>query len=392
MTQQNSGTYGSCNNQRRNYCCPSIENRNRQNESIKYHHHQYNQRDGKTRLPMHMPFFVRRLIILMSTMVIIVTMFTHNYILTTEIIMNDDIIMTLKSHNADRNYRLRFFQTTNNSYSYSNINSDSNPHKNRSRTMKNHNNTCTTCTTNNNPSRNNKMHHLRYDWTNLTPSLDMTKHIIQYQSNCSLPMSTFTYRNRFGLGSDLHVYSQALCNGIKSNRRIRTIGNWTFMDQSQCGGNDTNNNSNGDDVNNKSISNSNISSSSSSKKGSRNMLGSPMRCYFASSELNCPGDVEYAIDNPGFDNNHSLSKPNGNVVSTNSDCLSGLVLPSSEKEKDNDAVGQQKLFQVAVIESLFTRLTPLVVDEAERQLNLIFGGKEKVPKDLITVHIRWGKW
>ena len=305
--------------------------------------------------------------------------------------MNDDIIMTLKSHNADRNYRLRFFQTSNNSYS--NINSDSNPHKNRSRTMKNHNNTCTTCTTNNNPSRNNKMHHLRYDWTNLTPSLDMTKHIIQYQSNCSLPMSTFTYRNRFGLGSDLHVYSQALCNGIKSNRRIRTIGNWTFMDQSQCGGNDTNNNSNGDDVNNKSISNSNISSSSSSsKKGSRNMLGSPMRCYFASSELNCPGDVEYAIDNPGFDNNHSLSKPNGNVVSTNSDCLSGLVLPSSEKEKDNDVVGQQKLFQVAVIESLFTRLTPLVVDEAERQLNLIFGGKEKVPKDLITVHIRWGKW
>ncbi|OEU21317.1 hypothetical protein FRACYDRAFT_181416 [Fragilariopsis cylindrus CCMP1102] len=275
--------------------------------------------------------------------------------------------MTLKSHNADRNYRLRFFQTSNNSSSYSNINSDSNPHENRSRKMKNHNNTCTTCTTNNNPSRNNKMHHLRYDWTNLTPSLDMTKHIIQYQSNCSLPMSTFTYRNRFGLGSDLHVYSQALCNGIKSNRRIRTIGNWTFMDQSHS------------------------SSSSSSKKGSRNMLGSPMRCYFASSELNCPGDVEYAIDNPGFDNNHSLSKPNGNVVSTNSDCLSGLVLPSSEKEKDNDVVGQQKLFQVAVIESLFTRLTPLVVDEAERQLNLIFGGKEKVPKDLITVHVRWGK-
>jgi hypothetical protein len=357
-----------------------MKNRNRKNESIKFHHH-YNQQNEKTCLPMPIPFFVRRLIVLMSTMVIIVTMFAYNYILTAEIMNDDD--MTLKSHNDDNYYRLQFFQTYNNS--------NSNPHKNRPKTMKNHNNACTTCTTNYNPSRKKKIHlRTRYDWTNLTPSLDLTKHIIQYQSNCSLPMSTFNFRNRFGLGSDLHVYSQAVCNGIKSNRRIRTVGNWTFMDQSQCGNYDSNSNGDDDVNNNNNISNSNVSSSS--KRGSRNILGSPMRCYFASSELNCAGDVEYAIDNPEFDNQSPLSKANGNVVSTNSDCLSGLVLPSSEKEKDNDAAGQQKLFQVAVIESLFIRLTPLVVDEAERQLNLVFGGKEKVPKDLITVHIRWGKW
>lgn len=219
---------------------------------------------------------------------------------------------------------------------------------------------------------------LRYDWTKLSPSLDLTKHIVKHQSNCSLPMSTFTYRNRFGLGSDIHVYSQALGYGIETNRRIRTVGNWTWMDQSECG--NTNNN-NAHVV----VEDGSSSSSETIERGlaARGFLESPMRCYFATSELNCPGDVEYAIANPGFDtNNGGLSKANGNMIARSGDYLSA-ILPS---KKDG---GEQQL-QTAVVESLFTRLTPRVVREAERQLNLVFGGKDRVPKDLITVHIRWG--
>uniref|UniRef100_A0A7S4AJ31 Uncharacterized protein n=1 Tax=Pseudo-nitzschia australis TaxID=44445 RepID=A0A7S4AJ31_9STRA len=205
---------------------------------------------------------------------------------------------------------------------------------------------------------------LRYDWTNLSPGLDLTKTILQHQSNCSIPTSTFTYRNRFGLGSDLHIYTKALGNGIEANRRIRTVGNWIWMDQTKCG-NDLHGTNGNEKYENRNI-----------------PLGSPMRCYFATSELNCPGDVEYAVANPEFDPEHSLSKPNGNVLVPHDDYVSNM-LPS----KNNS--GEQKL-QTAVVESLFIRTTPLVVQEAERQLNLVFGGKDKVPKDLITVHIRWG--
>jgi hypothetical protein len=53
-------------------------------------------------------------------------------------------------------------------------------------------------------------------------------------------------------------------------------------------------------------------------------------------------------------------------------------------------VPTEDILQTATIESLFTRVTPLVQQEATRQLNLVFQGQGSVPKDLITVHIRWG--
>lgn len=202
---------------------------------------------------------------------------------------------------------------------------------------------------------------LRYDWTNITSSHDLTNLIIKHQSNCSIPMSTFTYRNRFGLGSDLHVYGKALGYGIEINRRIRTVGNWTWLDQLKC---------------------KNERYAIWKSGNSRESQGSPMRCYFSTSELNCPGDLEYAIANPNFDQNNSLSKANGNLISLTDDHVS-RILPSKEN-------GGEQMLQTAVVESLFTRVTPLVVQEAERQLNLVFGDKDRVPEDLITVHIRWG--
>ncbi len=108
-----------------------------------------------------------------------------------------------------------------------------------------------------------------------------------------------------------------------------------------------------------------------------------MSCYFATSELNCPGDVEHALSHPEFDKFGGLSKANGNLIRMDGDYDSGFLPP---RTKDGT-----KLLDTAVVESLFTSLTPKVVQEAERQLRLVFGGK-KVPKDLITVHIRWGEF
>jgi hypothetical protein len=46
-------------------------------------------------------------------------------------------------------------------------------------------------------------------------------------------------------------------------------------------------------------------------------------------------------------------------------------------------------FRAASTEYLFQQISPLVVDEAKRQVGLLFG-PEGTPDDLITVHIRWG--
>jgi hypothetical protein len=41
-------------------------------------------------------------------------------------------------------------------------------------------------------------------------------------------------------------------------------------------------------------------------------------------------------------------------------------------------------------EFMFGRVSPLLVEEAERQLALVFEKAGQVPKDLIVVCVRWG--
>jgi hypothetical protein len=191
---------------------------------------------------------------------------------------------------------------------------------------------------------------LRFDWTNLAPTLEWTKRILRHQSDCTLPVGPFTFRNRFGLGSDLHVYAQALCNGMESNQRLQTVRNWTWMDTTQC----------------------------------NSVLASPMLCYFPQSEMLCPDDHTRRLDFDFSSDSQTslphpppLSKPNGNVPSMCSSLLSQNGL---------DMVN----FRQATIEALFLRTSPKVQHEAERQVRNIFGSLGRIPRDLITVHIRWG--
>jgi hypothetical protein len=191
---------------------------------------------------------------------------------------------------------------------------------------------------------------LRFDWSNLAPQSPLAQRMLAHQTNCSLPLGNFVYRNRYGLGSDLHVWGQALCNGMESRHRIRTVAPWTWMDQEKCG-----------------------------------PLASPMACYFSQSELNCEGDEalarQYPIFTPDF---HNISRHNGNVKYQcdsimKDDVVDGVVTTTTKSQ-----------LRASATEFLFGHVSPLVVQEAERQLALVFEKAGQVPKDLITVHIRWG--
>lgn len=57
-------------------------------------------------------------------------------------------------------------------------------------------------------------HKLRFDWTNLPVQSPLAKDMLAHQTNCSLPLGNFKYRNRFGLGSDLHVWGQGTYSSL----------------------------------------------------------------------------------------------------------------------------------------------------------------------------------
>jgi hypothetical protein len=56
-------------------------------------------------------------------------------------------------------------------------------------------------------------------------------------------------------------------------------------------------------------------------------------------------------------------------------------------EEDHDGFLEE--FRAAAMEYIFQNISSLVVQEAERQVGLLFG-EMGAPDDLITVHIRWG--
>jgi hypothetical protein len=189
-----------------------------------------------------------------------------------------------------------------------------------------------------NPSLNTvkRKHKLRFDWENLPLQSKLSKRFYDHQSNCSLPMANYPLRRNFGLGSDLHVWGQTLCNAMEQRVRVRTLMPWAWFDQTMC------------DL----------------KQANR----SAMLCYFPKSELLCKGD-EDMVDTVGSINTTLRKK-----VSVKCETI---LKEASIPE-----------LRAAGIEFLFSSVSKLLVNEAERQLNLVF--PDGVPPDLVTVQIRWG--
>jgi hypothetical protein len=255
---------------------------------------------------------------------------------------------------------------------------------------------------------------LRFDWTNLELKSSIAQRMAVHQStiHCTnnnhhhQALGEFRFRNRFGLGSDLHLWTIALCNAMELQVRLHTVLPWIFWDQDRCGTKATNSR--------------NIATDATPDA---NSSVSSMSCYFPQAEPQCPSI--FADESSHYhhqQHQRPLLSPNTTVYKLyrgqgriSMECptvIQGMGLLSLSSARNE--------IYAAGIEFLFSRVSPMVQQEAERQLRRVFSGNVNqmmrsttkttttdpmlndtksvasgsrdivVPPDLITVHIRWG--
>jgi hypothetical protein len=198
-----------------------------------------------------------------------------------------------------------------------------------------------------------RVNRLRRDWTAVRPyhSLSpLAQQLYSHQHNCTLPLADFWFRNRFGLGSDLHVWSQAVCNAMQHQVRIHTIGSWIWQSHADCATRTTNSDNKDDSV-------------------------STMACYFPVAESDC-----------SFPNSMNQSPPRKTLNLTKG---RGVLLDNACRDFREQHNVTVSAWRAAAMEYLFSTLSSQLQIEANRQLHLVFPNGV-VPPDLITVHIRWG--
>jgi hypothetical protein len=195
---------------------------------------------------------------------------------------------------------------------------------------------------------------LRRNWAQNPLQSPLAKAIEAAQTNCSLPIASYHMDNDFGFGSHLNVWSQAMCNVMESSQRLQTYNpTWIWMDQTYC-----------------------------SIEQARE---SPLLCYFPLSEQRCSSHNYY---NPLHIPNNSRQ-----ALSLTPSAVAAVNVTDPRNVRKRCALVQQKEglanFRAASMEYLFQRVSPLVLQEAQRQIGLLFG-ENHVPDNLITVHMRWG--
>ena len=179
---------------------------------------------------------------------------------------------------------------------------------------------------------------LRHDWSHHPPLSRVAKAIDAHQSNCSLPVNIFNMDNSYGIGSHIALWSQAICNSMEAGFRLRTYNPiWLWLDQTFCDW-------------------------TVAEK-------SPWLCYLPGAEFKC-GCEETPL--------HSINASDPRDLKRHQCALL--------KGNGEDVLRE---FRAASTEFLFHRISPLVIQEAQRQVGLLFGPKG-TPDDLITVHVRWG--
>jgi hypothetical protein len=174
---------------------------------------------------------------------------------------------------------------------------------------------------------------IRY-WGNRTMHSDLAHHIKQSQHNCS-HQAVFYKINNWGMGSDFHHFSQALCIALEEHKTVFVTGDWVWNDKYFCGRYATL----PPDTNNASFD-----------------------CYFSREVSPCVPAFYRTIDA-----NNSYSK-----------------CPSFVRNKHTRTV-----FRAASMEYLFAYLNHHIVVDAEKAMGDIFG-EQGIPLDMITVHVRWG--
>jgi hypothetical protein len=198
------------------------------------------------------------------------------------------------------------------------------------------------------------------------------------QFNCSNDVATFALDNDYGLGSHLYQWSQAFCTADELGYRLLTYNpQWLWRDQEYCNGgggvrfNHNNNNNNNSVV---------------APQPPQDQSESPFACYFPGMENHqC---VDNSVVLPEKDPQQQQPLFQFNVTSPH-DKRRGC-----SKARDET---QLPMLRAGAIENIFSNVSSLVVQEAERQVALLFGGDDDdggnhpvIPDDLITVHIRYG--
>ena len=187
-----------------------------------------------------------------------------------------------------------------------------------------------------------KNHGLRFDWSNLTLTTTLGRAMQAHQSNCALPLGDLRMRNVAGLGSDLHLWTQALCNAMQHKVRVQTYLPWIYHDGTAC---------------------------------RNHSQDTAMLCYFPDSELLCPDDRA------------ALRNTTTNRTQLYVEKRMVLKQCAVIRKRYNASFPQVR---TSGIEYLFSHTSSVVIQEAERQLKQVFGDEVPLPSQLITVHIRWG--
>lgn len=177
---------------------------------------------------------------------------------------------------------------------------------------------------------------LRVDWTHIPPPLSpIAQQLWDLQHNCSLPYMKYLWRDGFGggygIGSDMHAWGNALRAGMIHGHRISSPAKWIWTHQGHC----------------------------TTEKS--------FHCYLGRSiEPKCSG---------------------GNTKELRGRIQAGAcAMFRPPPEEYNFSLPD---FRAAATEFAFSSVSPLVVQEAQRQALQVFRSST-IPSNLITVHVRWG--
>ncbi|KAL7567520.1 hypothetical protein ACA910_009528 [Epithemia clementina (nom. ined.)] len=260
------------------------------------------------------------------------------------------------------------------------------------------------------------------DWANIgrerTWHSFWAREIWHHERNCRLPLAEFRYRNRYGMGSDLHLWMQAMCNAMAHKVRLLTRHDWIYHDQKAC----HHHGSGSLDTTTTTI------TTTSTLLSTHEEEESCMTCYFPNSEVVCPEEdgrpvVVVAAQSPSPSSSW-MSSNNGTTrtwtttrpTSTTerrklyrgkgrirNECKAFLwqqrrhsrgpwFEAASHTPTTTTNTTMMREFRIGAVEYLFTTVSPTVVQWAEHWLrHVVFPETHGVvPKNLITVHVRWG--